>query len=113
MPVRLRGDAGGVTSQTPLFPGGPISAAVRLLSEIEHWWPAADVQTRDKNDEMLVFHAGRLWRLFLMVRTAAAFDAADSARILLRSLAEGVIRTLWLTAPDDTFERELRRRQYL
>jgi len=87
----------------------PQIAARQISDWVRGALPALDsVAVRDTNDRLLCAAFGRAYRCFESILELASRSEADDARILSRALLSTALRSLWLVAPDDQRERELR-----
>jgi hypothetical protein len=66
------------------------------------------VETRDRNDRLLVAAYGRAFRCFSSIRQLAVRGEADDATVLSRTLLSITLQSLYLAAPDEPEERDRR-----
>jgi hypothetical protein len=90
----------------------PLAVADRLIERVaETVRGDAGVETRDRNDRLLVAAYGRAYRCFVSIRDLAARGEADDAGVLTRALLSIALRSLYLVGSDDPEERDRRFRR--
>jgi hypothetical protein len=90
----------------------PIKIADEILRIVEASAPGdPGVETRDRNDRLLVAAYGRAHRCFFSIRELVHRGEADDAEILTRALLSIALRSLYLAQPDDAEERQRRFRR--
>jgi hypothetical protein len=93
-------------------PETPIEVADQIIEWVRGSVPDDEgIETRDRNDRLLVAAYGRAYRCFVSIRELAGRGEADDSAILTRALLSVALQSLYLAMPDDPVERDRRFRR--